>query len=269
MSEFIFLNGDLCEEIPFPRALFYGDGVFETFRWKGSPPVYLEKHFERLKSGANLFEIPVPEISYLKKAVIDAVSKAKIEDAYVKLCLISEGDSLFYSKPEKSAVLIVIKKHSESKQSFSLCVSKFKRNQNSSLNSIKSFNYMESVLAKREAVEKGFDDSVFLNINDEIVETSSSNIFWVRGTSVFTPSLNCGLLPGITREIILEIAPGLGYEINERKFKLPYLLNSDFAFITNASAGITYVSKINNQIMPEISEDYIRFQEALFGKLGW
>lgn len=269
MKEYIFIDGRLCEEILSPRALFYGDGIFETFRYKGSIPVYLDNHFERLRAGADLFDIPFPEVGLLKKNIIDAVTQTEIEDAYIKLCLISEGDSLFYSRPQKSSVLIVIKKHIEPKDEVSLSVSKFKKNNNSPLNSIKSFNYMENVLARREAIDKGFDDCIFLNINDEIVETSSSNIFWVRGTSIFTPSLNCGLLPGITRDIILDIAPDLGYEINERKFKLPYLLNSDFAFLTNASAGITYVKKINNQVMPEVKDDFLQFKYKLFQKLNW
>ncbi len=269
LREYIFVNGNLSEKILFPRALFYGDGVFETFRYKGTLPVYLDKHFQRLKESAELFDIPYPDEDLLKETIAASVAQTEIQDAYVKLCLVSEGETLFYSKPEKSSVLIVVKKHIETKNEFSLCVSKFKRNQNSPLNTVKSFNYMENILARREVIEKGFDDCVFLNINDEIVETSSSNIFWVRGTSIFTPSLNCGLLSGITRDIVLDIAPELGYEINERKFKLPYLLNSDFTFLTNASAGITFVKKINNQVMPEITDDYLQFKEKLFQKLGW
>ncbi|MGH7884452.1 MAG: aminotransferase class IV [Thermodesulfobacteriota bacterium] len=269
MSEFIFLDGKVIDKSFLPRALFYGEGVFETFRWKGKPPVFLEKHFERLSSGAKLFDIPFPEITLLFERIYEAVKKSRIHDAYVKLCLIAEGETSFYKMPQKSSILVLVKKHTAPKEEFSLCVSKLKRNQFSPLHMVKSFNYMENILSKREALDKQFDDAIFLNINDEIVETSSCNIFWVRGKALFTPSINCGLLPGITRNAVLSIAPDLGYEINERKFKLPYLLNSDFAFLTNASAGVIYVNKINNQVMPKINAHYKQLKDSLTQKLDW
>lgn len=269
MSEFYYLNGKLAENPLFNRALFYGEGVFETFRWKGKKPVFIENHLERLKRSARLLSIPFPDKKQLIGNIENAVTESNFSDAYVKLCLISEGKSNFASKPDGSSVLIVIKNQPDIKKEFSICVSKLKRNQHSPMNTVKSFNYMENILAKRKAMEKGFDDAVFLNINDEIVETSSCNIFWVRGKSLFTPSVNCGLLPGITRELILDIAGEIGFEVNERKFKLPYLLNSDFAFLTNASAGCIYVSKINNQVMPQKNSEYKTFEDKLEEKLDW
>lgn len=269
MSELYFLNGRSADNSLFNRALFFGEGVFETFRWKGKIPVFIDNHLKRLKNSAKLLGIPFPDESILTENIENAVNESNFDDIYVKLCLISEGDSNFASNSERSSVVVVVKKQPEIKEDFSVCVSKIKRNQFSPLNTVKSFNYLESILAKREAMKSGFDDSIFLNINDEIVETSSCNVFWVRGKSLFTPSLNCGLLPGITREIILNIADKIGFEVNERKFKLPYLLNSDFAFLTNASAGCIYVSKINNQVMPVKNEDYMLFRDNLIKKLEW
>lgn len=269
MSEYYFFNGHQEDNRLFNRALFFGEGVFETFRWKGKPPALLNTHLERLKQSASLFSIPYPGDSALKENIQNSVRESCLEDAYVKLCLVSEGKSYFSSEPDSCSVIVVVKKQPESKNEYSLCVSKIKRNQNSPLNSVKSFNYMENIMAKRNAVNKGFDDAIFLNINDEIVETSSCNIFWARGKSLFTPSLNCGLLPGTTRELILEIAQEAGFQVNERKYKLPYLLNSDFAFLTNASAGCIYVNRINNQQMPSQGEDYSMFKKMLFEKLEW
>ena len=269
MSEYYFFNGQLEDNRLFNRALFFGEGVFETFRWKGKPPVLLSTHLERLKQSSSLFGIPYPGDPILIQHVQNSVKESTHDDAYVKLCLVSEGKADFSSMPEGCSVLVVVKKQPETKNEYSLCVSKIKRNQNSPLNTVKSFNYMENIMAKRNAIQKGFEDAIFLNINDEIVETSSCNIFWVRGKSLFTPSLNCGLLPGTTRELVLEVARESGYQVNERKYKLPYLLNSDFAFLTNASSGCIYVNRINNQQMPSQGKEYGMFKEMLFEKLEW
>ena len=102
-----------------------------------------------------------------------------------------------------------------------------------------------------------------------MAEATSSNIFWIRGKGLFTPSIESGILPGITRSLVLEVASGLGYEINERKFRLPYLLNSDFAFLTNSLTSAIYISKINEQIMPDVPHQFIELKQKLFEGLDW
>ena len=192
-----------------------------------------------------------------------------VDDAYVKICLLSSGKNIFYHKPEASSLLIVVGEYRGTKDQVSICVSTRKRSSTSTLLRIKTLNYLENVLSRREAVDKDFDDAIFLNSNDEVAEATSSNIFWVRGKGIFTPSIECGILPGITRELVLEVASELGYELNERKFRLPYLLNSDFAFLTNSLIGAIYISKINDQIMPNTPVQFVEYKEKLFERLGW
>ena len=269
MSGYLFLNSEKFEPAIPIRSLFYGEGVFETTRWNGKQPLYLKNHLKRLKKGADYLSIPYPGDDNIITQAVDAYKESNIKDAYLKICLLSEGSSQFFDEPESSSILIYVKENIESKYSVSLCISDYKRNQNSQLLQIKSFNYIESILVKREALKKGYDDAIILNTKDEITETSCNNIFWVRGKSIFTPSPSCGLLPGVTRDIVINMASELGYDVNERKYKLPYLLNCDFAFMTNSLNGILYVNKINYQDFTPMAEDYHKFKNLLYSKLGW
>lgn len=269
MSDYLFFN-NIKLETTFPlRSLFYGEGIFETTRWKGGKPVHLSKHLARLKKGAEFLKIPYPGDREITGQAESSYNESGIEDAYVKICILSDSSPLYYDEPKNSSILIYIRKIGEPKYSIKLCVSDNKRNQDSKIANIKSLNYLENIIVKREALSKGFDDAIILNTKDEITETSANNIFWVRGRSIFTPAENCGLLPGITRQIVMEMAPELGYDVNERKYKLPYLLNSDFAFITNSLNGIQYVNKINYQEFTPMVEEYHKFKNLLYSKLGW
>lgn len=269
VKDFFFLNSEIIEEsIPF-RSLFYGEGVFETFRCKGNIPRFFDDHLDRLEKGANLLAIPFPERGNIKEQVLNSLDKTGIRDAYVKICLLSTGNKIFYHRPTSSSILIVVGEYRGSKEQVSVCVSSRKRSQDSVLSRIKTFNYLGNIIARREAIEKGYDDTIFLNVSDEVTEASSSNIFWMRGRGLFTPYLESGILSGITRKLILEIAGELGYEINERKFKLTYLLNSDFAFLTNSLVGMIYVNRINEQYMPSIPKEFLKFKERLFKRLSW
>lgn len=269
MKEHYFLNGNPVD-INFPlRAMFFGDGVFETFRCKGKLPAHIGKHLARLKKGAELLSIPFPDENETVEKIEHAYNSSGITDTYMKVCLLPEGDNTFFTKPTGVSVLIVTKECPVSKDEVDICVSSHKRNQNSVLNSVKSMNYLENILVKREAVDRGFDDAIILNLNNNITETSSCNIFWTRGKGVYTPSVQCGLLPGITREIILEVMAGLDYQIFEHRFGLSYMLNSDFVFLTNSVSGMMFVNKINDLKLPKMDNNYSRIRDRFLKLMDW
>ena len=259
MTSIIYLNGTRVN-IDFPlRTIFYGDGVFETFRCKGKLPVYLEKHIERLRQGADLLSIPFPQQDQLIENIDRTYRDAGLEDANLKVCLLPEGENIFYKKPEDVSILVSIREIVQTPDVYSIA----------RIQVVERYLDLEKVLARREALDKGFDDAVFANLNNEITETSSSNIFWVRGKGLYTPSVNCGLLPGITRDIVIDIMRDLGFQINERRFGLSYMLNSDFVFITNSISGIIFVNRINELKMPEPDVNYEKLKKVLYNRLQW
>lgn len=268
MDELILIDGNIVKE-PLTRSLFFGEGVFETFRWNNQLPSHFNKHLERLRNGSELLRIPIPARETILKQIDYAVSLSDTNDLYIKLALISKGDRIFFKTPDESSLLVMTRDYIQSRDIVSICVLSHKRNPESILIRHKTFNYLENIIGRREAIEKGYDEGLFLNTNDDLTEATSSNIFWARGKDLFTPAAESGLLPGITREIIIEIAKNLGYKINARKFDLSYLLNSDFAFLTNSLIGMNYIEKVNKQVMPQINKNYINIREELFIKLGW
>ena len=268
MDELILIDGNVVDE-PLTRSLFFGEGVFETFRWKNQLPRHFNKHLERLRKGSELLRIPMPRNEEILTSLDRAVSLSNSEDLYIKIALISKGDRVFFKNPDESSLLVMTRDYLKTKETVSVCVISQKRNPESVLIRHKTFNYLENIIGRREAIERGYDEGLFLNTNDDLTEATSSNLFWARGKDLFTPATESGLLPGITREIVIETAEKLGFKINARKFDLSYLLNSDFAFLSNSLIGMTYVDKVNKQTMPKESKNYESIRNELFMELGW
>lgn len=269
MNQYISIDDKkLGAELPL-RSLFYGEGVFETFRYIKKPPILLDKHFDRMERGANLLKIKFPKREYLSELIHNAVKESKISDAYVKICLLSGGNTVFYEASDSSQVLLIIKQYVFPKRSFSLKVSNYPKNSGSSVIKIKSTSYLENVLARREAVDSGFDEALFLNEGDEITECSSSNIFWFRKGAIFTPSESCGLLRGTTRALLLQLLSDNNMSILEGKFSLNDIRDSDFIFMTNSLIGAVPVSELEGVSYDTENPVFLKLRGLITKSLCW
>lgn len=269
MDELFFLNGKRLENPPALRALFYGEGVFETFRWSDSPPVFLSMHLERMRRGAEFLGIPFPPESQVRLRIEDAVEKAAGEDLHVKACLLGEGDAVFHSRPRAASLLVSVRPRAKGHGAVSLGVCEERRSLQNRLFSHKTLNYLGNIVAKREALEKGFDEALFLDTDGRVAETSCHNVFWVKGKKLFTPSSECPILPGVTREVVLRSAERLDYEPVCGGYSLEDILSSDYAFLTNAVAGIVYVNGVDGDAMPSAPRSYEVIRESLLLEFGW
>ncbi|MEW6222357.1 MAG: aminotransferase class IV [Candidatus Hadarchaeota archaeon] len=268
-SEIIYQYGKPLEDVLPLRALFYAEGLFETFRWKNVPPALLKDHVTRMKRGAELLCIPFPGAEKIRKAAETAVKLSGIEDAYVKICLLSSGSLKFYDRASRSRLLIVVRKYEPTKERMTAHVTSFRRFSQSRLLSIKSLNYLENMLARREAKSAGCDEAIFLNEKGEVAEGSFTNIFWVKGRTLYTPSLECGLLPGITRGALLSLAPGLELKVVQGKFHLKEVLSSQGAFLTNSLIGISTITAVDKTKLPCDEKLFMKLKDALFKKMKW
>lgn len=246
MDQIVLINGEIYDDRRFLRTLMFGEGVFETFRFNGDLPSRIKKHYARLIEGAKLLKIPQIPYEDFVYHIKQAVEKSDQKDLYVKVVLLSEGNTDYPLIPYKSNVMVVVKPFKPfPKERISLTLSPFRVHSSNPLLRVKTTNFAEKVFAKRYAKDKGFDDAVFLNENGEITETTSANIFWIKGRFMYTPSIDCGLLPGITREAVITEARKEGFNVVEGRFYLNDIKDADLIFVTNALNGIIRVGKFD------------------------
>ncbi|MEM2878839.1 MAG: aminotransferase class IV [Candidatus Hadarchaeales archaeon] len=267
MRTLFFRGGRPCGEPS--RSELYGEGVFETFRWHRGPPVLLDEHVERMRRGAEFLGIPFPGKGAVVREVSSAVESSGIEDARVKVCLLSRGKGRFSSAPDGSELLTAVGRYMKPKTEMKCCIVEFRRNSSSPLLQHKTLNYLENVVARREAERRGADEALFLNDRNEVAEGAATNVFWFRDGKLFTPSRECGILPGITRKLLISIARGLGIEVIDGRFFAESVLSADEVFLTNSLIGMARVVEINGNAIGGRTEAFSELREALLRELGW
>lgn len=241
MQEIIFLNGKFIPEEEsqisvLTPGFLYGWGLFETMRAYNNRIVYFDAHLERLKRSARLLDIRCPySLARFKEIIYEAVKINGLRDASIRLTL---------WKCESGAdTLIIAKKYQpcssqKYKKGFRASISPFRQNENSFLAQLKTTNYLLYRLAYAKAREKGFDEAVILNQKGNIAEASRSNLFFIKDKELFTPSLACGCLNGITRRVIFDLAKKYHIKAYEGVFSILDLYACDEAFLTNSLMGI-------------------------------
>lgn len=273
MSEqtFFYINNKLTTSVKnLPnRSLFFGEGVFETFRYKSELPAYFSRHIERLYKGCEFLNIPVPKEAVIKKFIQSSVKKSQTTDAHVKVCIFSSGSNQYQDYSEGFLLALVIKEYIARIDEMTLCVSKETKNSNSTLNLHKTTNYIQNIISKREAIESGYDEALFLNEEDYVTECTAHNIFWINDNNIFTPAVKNGLLPGITRSVILDICIDLDLQVFEGEFGVDQLQIADCIFLTNAISGIIMVKGFEGYSGDNGGEIYDKIEYNLLTRLKW
>lgn len=243
------LNGEVYQDkdktiSPTSQGFMFGYGLFETLKVLNGKILFFDEHFTRLESGCQTLKLTLH------------TERSKVEDDCYKLLKLKSMENgvlkILYAKDaDENYLLLTTRANSYTEEDylkgFSLMFSKYKRNQHSLLTFIKSNNYMENLLAKQEASELGFDEVIFLNVENHLSEGSISNIFWIKDGVVHTPSVDCGLLPGIVRDKVLISLKRLGLQIKVGKFNKADIVNADETFITNSVMDIMPVFRIEDK----------------------
>ena len=257
MSEIVYLNGSLipvekARISPLDHGFLYGFGLFETMRAYGGKVFRLEKHLDRLARSAETLGLP-PVTLDLRKAVMDTLYANKLTSARARIRVtVSAGEGGIVPDPASYAgptVLITAGQYQPYpdpvyEKGFRAILSSIRRNSQSPLTRLKSTNYLENLLAKQEAKAAGVDEAIFLNERDLLAEASMSNIFLVTDGVLKTPRLENGILPGITRDAVLELAQKLGIETIEEDIWLDELLEAQEAFLTNSLIEVMPLVKV-------------------------
>jgi branched-chain amino acid aminotransferase group I len=258
MSETVYLNGFFVprEEAKISitdYGFLFGFAVFETMRVYNGKLFRLESHLARLENSVRKLGFSA-DLKVLKNAVLDTILANGLRQARVRLT-VSAGVGAPVPDPATcvgpTILVLAVPYIPPSSQSYqrgeSVIISSIRRNSQSPLPGMKTANFLESILARQESRAAQVDDAVLLNEEGVLAEASSSNIFVVKGKTLKTPSKGNGILPGITREVVLELATLAGIPTHEGAISTGELLSADEAFLTNSMLEIMPVSQVNGK----------------------
>jgi branched-chain amino acid aminotransferase len=259
----IYLNDRFVKEQEavisvFDHGFLYGDGVYETLRSYENRIFMREQHLSRLYRSAEAIglAIPIPHKAWpdlLHEAMArNGVGTAE-RDAYLRIT-ISRGVGDIGLDPALCPLptIVIMTKPLVPAQSdlyvsgVSLIVARTTRNLSSALSPhIKSTNFLNNILAKREAIAAGVFDSIFLNWEGHLAECTVSNLFFIQAGRLRTPSVDCGILDGITRDIVIQLARAEDLPVEEGRFTPEQLFQADECFLTNTSMEIMPVTAVD------------------------
>lgn len=235
-SEKIFLNGELVEgsavNLGLRSAGFaFGFGVFETMKFLGGKPCFFEEHLERLRKGAAVAGLELEESDAVLRERAEVLFRENaVEDGVFKLIL-TKGEE------GTQSALFVRTRGVEEAGIARLRMSRVVKASAAFTSRYKSTNYMESVLELEAAKWDGYTECVFQNERGELTECAVANLFLVTGGVLRTPQLDCGLLDGIVRKKLIQIAGEMGVTVEEGVFGEADLLGSDEVFLSSSGAG--------------------------------
>ena len=255
MGVLVFLNGQFLPEaqavIPVnDRGFLLGDGLFETMRVTGGRPFRFARHLERLARGADFLKIKCPFTPQeLEKFAGLLISQNQMPEAILRLTLTRGPGGRGYTPTGGGKPTIAMALHTapplDNPIEWSLITSSFRISAGDPLASFKTTSKILHVMARAEAVERGADDALLLNTNGEVAETAGGNLFWIRNDTICTVPMECGALPGITREVVFEICKTLNLQTSESAIKSAALKDSAGIFVTQSALGVVPVAALN------------------------
>jgi len=242
------------------RGFLYGDGLFETMKARGGRVDFLQRHLDRMRSGAKELGLPFPATEPLPDLIRELLARNRIRGpAAVKLCLSRgrhAGALTLYAPEEPTRVLTVRPWHPPSPSHWERGLSiqvetAFRQNARSGICHLKTLNYLPNLLVRTRAEAAGHEDAVLLNTRDQVCECTASNLFWFREGRLETPDLSCGLLPGVVRSVLLEMMAEAGTPVRPVRARMEALLNAQEVFVTNSLVEIFPVGRVGEDSFPQ------------------
>jgi branched-chain amino acid aminotransferase len=261
MSRQVYISGKFVpqEEAKisvYDHGLLYGDGVFEGLRSYHGKVFRLREHIARLYESARAIWLEIP---MTQDAMCDAVNEAvrvnKIGDGYVRLVVTRGAGTLGLdpnrcSNPQVIIIADVISLYPKElyEEGLEIVTVSVQRTSAAALSPrIKSLNYLNNILAKIEGLQAGCIEALMLNHKGEVAECTGDNVFLVRHGVLYTPPLDAGILGGITREAVIEVAREAGIEVRETALTKHDVYVADECFLTGTAAEVVPVVKVDSR----------------------
>jgi branched-chain amino acid aminotransferase len=261
MSRKIYISGKLVPQEDakisvFDHGLLYGDGVFEGLRSYGGKVFRLERHVERLYNSAKAIWLTIPLTpKQMSDAINDTVRANDIVDGYIRAVVTRGAGSLGLdpnkcSNPQVILIADAIALYPPElyEKGLEIVSVSVMRTHPAALNPrIKSLNYLNNILAKIEGLQAGCIEALMLNHKGEISECTGDNIFLVRKGVLYTPPIDAGILEGVTRDAVIELAQAADVEVLEVPLTKHDVYIADEVFLTGTAAEVIPVVKVDSR----------------------
>jgi branched-chain amino acid aminotransferase len=241
------------------HGFLFGEGVYEVLRTYNGVPFLYDKHAARLRNSARHIQLEVPfDDGALGERIAATIAKANITgEAYVRILLTRGIGEITYdvrATPEPSLIIIVKTQEEPAARirtdGIRISLVPILRNHPGSVNPIiKSTNLLNNALAMQEALRRGAEEALMCNYRGELSECSQSNFFMVRGGVVLTPASAAGLLEGVTRAFLFDVARDAGVELRAASLLPADIDSADELFITSTTREVSPVVRVDDRVI--------------------
>jgi len=233
------------------EALLRGRAAFETLRVYAGRPFRLDDHIARITASAERIGLPAVEPDHLRELAADALAAADVEDVVLRLYWTAGRERTGIATT--LALVSRIPDHLDSLRQRGIALIALQLGYEANvratapwlLGGVKSTSYAVNMAADQEAKHRGADDAVFLAAGDVVLEGPVTNIWWRRGCTLYTPALELGILAGVTRAVLLEEAPRLGYTVEQGAFPLSHFAGAEEAFTSSSVREVMPVVRLD------------------------
>jgi branched-chain amino acid aminotransferase len=258
VHDLVYRNGRIVPLVdarlsPGQSGLLTGWGVFTTTRIYDGRPFAFERHWNRLRIDADLIRLPFEFALEEVRAAVDEVLRAnQVVNGCARIYFISNKAGFWHSEEALPVtdLLICTSDLPVFPRPTSLAVQEHGRDTTHPLVNVKVTSWLHNVWSLEQARRRGFDEVILLNQRGEVAECTSANLFCVGESAIETPPLSAGCLPGVTREVLLEIGAEAGLPVKERTLSLKDLHTAEEVFITSTSREVLPVGRIEEHRVP-------------------
>ncbi len=261
MHPLVLHNDDIREASakvlsPGQVGLASGWGVFSTLRIVRGIPFAFERHWERMKRDAATLRVPFPaDPDYIHSRLLRLIAANQVSNGTARTIVVRNRGGVWEGSPERDFDLLVLTAGLKDwGAGVKLAVQEQARHAGSRFRGVKCLSWALNLVMLEEAHARGCDEVLLLNERGEVSECTSANVFIARDGEVLTPPLDSGCLPGVTREILFEIAPGEGIAIREETLRMEDMMSADEVFITSTTRNLLPVVSIEGHPLSHRSQ---------------
>ncbi len=262
------INGKSTDAVSlYDRGLQYGDGLFETIAVEDESLLCWDEHLERLQSGCSRLKIPIPNQDTLSAESQRLISSVK--RGIIKIIITRGQGGRGYASPVNIEPTRIISLYPWPEYSFgnsddgiNVRVCNYRYAHNSMLAGIKHLNRLEQILARSEWTDSSIAEGVVLDHEENVIEGTMSNVFYIKNNTLYTPELSACGVDGVIRKKIITLAAELHLEICINKISLKSLMDADEAFMCNSIIGVWPIKKIDRKSF-EVGDKTIQIKKTL------